>query len=269
MGNKVRALVVTGFGLNCEAETGHALSLAGAAVDKVHLNDLIADPGVLDACGILVLIGGFSFGDHIGAATVFANRLKYRLRDPIERLVANGRLILGICNGFQALVKFGLLPGLDGDFVSRRVTLAANDSGLFRNAWIHLRADPASPCVFTRGIERIDLPVRHGEGKFIPESDDLLRRLRDEHLVPLRYADPADGAPARGFPDNPNGSIDNVAALCDPSGRVFGMMPHPEGFWSPLLHPDWPRRKLRGDLPERGDGLQIFDNAVRFARENL
>ena len=145
MNNGVRALVITGFGLNCESETTHALTLAGAAVEQVHLNDLIAKPAALDACHILVLIGGFSFGDHIGAATVFANRLKYRLRDPVERFVSSGRLILGICNGFQTLVKFGLLPGMDGDSTSRRVTLTANDSGLFRNAWVHLRADPAEP----------------------------------------------------------------------------------------------------------------------------
>ena len=269
MNNGVRSLVITGFGLNCEAETMHALSLAGADADPVHLNDLIAAPTALDRCHILVLIGGFSFGDHIGAATVFANRLKYRLLDPVERFVSSGRLILGICNGFQTLVKFGLLPGLDGNLTSRRVTLTANDSGLFRNAWVHLRTDPASPCVFTRGIERIDLPVRHGEGKFVPESDELLRRMRHQHLIPLRYADPSTGEPTDAFPHNPNGSIDNVAGLCDPTGRVFGMMPHPEGYWSPLLHPDWPRHKLAGDLPQHGEGLRIFDNAVRFARENL
>jgi phosphoribosylformylglycinamidine synthase len=265
----VRAIVITGFGLNCEAETAHALTLVGAGVEQVHLNDLIVDPAALERCHILVLIGGFSFGDHIGAATVFANRLKYRLREPIERFVASGRLILGICNGFQTLVKFGLLPGLDGDLVSRRVTLTANDNGLFRNDWVHLRTDHASPCIFTRGIETIDLPIRHGEGKFVPESDDLLDRLREQHLVPLRYADPATGKPTGAFPHNPNGSVDNVAGICNPTGRVFGMMPHPEGSWSPLLHPDWPRRRLNGDLPERGDGLRVFENAVAFAGKEL
>lgn len=269
MSDEVRALIITGFGLNCEAETAHALRLSGAVVDQVHLNDLIDAPHLLDQYHILALIGGFSFGDHIGAATVFANRLKYRLKEPIHRFVADGRLVVGICNGFQTLVKFGLLPGLDGNYESQRVTLTANTSGVFRNAWVRLHVDSESPCVFTRDLERIELPIRHGEGRFVAESDALLRRLRGEHLVPLRYADPKTGNPTTEFPDNPNGSSDAVAALCDPTGRVFGMMPHPEGSWSPLLHPDWPRRKRNGDLPERGEGLGIFDNAVTFARENL
>ncbi len=269
MAKRVRTLIITGFGLNCERETAHAFRLAGAEPDLVHLNDLIEEPDRLDRCEILCLIGGFSFGDHIGAATVFANRLKYRLEQPLQRFIADGRLILGICNGFQTMVKLGVLPGLDGDYRSRRVTLTSNDSGVFRNAWVDLRADPRSPCIFTRGIERIELPIRHGEGKFVPESDDLLERLRRDRLVPLRYADPRTGEPTGVFPHNPNGSVDAVAGLCDPTGRLFGMMPHPEGFWSPLLHPDWTRRRGREELPEHGEGLRIFENAVRFAAAEL
>jgi len=269
MASEVRVLIITGFGLNCEAESAHAFKLAGGAPELVHLNDLLDGLRSLDEFQILVFIGGFSFGDHIASGRVLANRLKHRLDEPIQRFIADGKLIIGICNGFQTMAKLGILPGLDGDYRSQTVTLTTNDSGVFRDAWIELRVEPESPCIFTRGIERLYLPVRHGEGKFVPLDQKLLERLEDAGLVALRYADPATGEPTSRFPHNPNGSVAAIAGLCDPTGRIFGMMPHPEAHLFPWNHPHYARQAIVGTAPSEGEGLAIFRNAVAFARENL
>lgn len=263
----VRALVVTGVGFNCEAETAHALRLAGAEPEQVHLSDLLARDRELRRYDILALIGGFAFGDHLGAGTVVANRLRYRLGGDLGAFIGEGRLVMAICNGFQAAVKLGILPGFDGDYETRRVTLAQNDSGVFRDAWVTLRADPRSPCIATRGLELLEAPVRHGEGKLYAHDPAILARIERERLVALRYADPATGEPTREFPHNPNGSLLAAAALTDPTGRIFGVMPHPEAHTSPLHHPLWPRRPRGEPLPAEGAGLQIFRNVVEFARE--
>jgi len=265
----VRGLVITGFGMNCEEETAHALRMAGAKPDLVHFNDLLRGEARLLDYHILCFIGGFSFGDHIAAGTVFANKVKYRLRGPILEFVDAGRLVIGICNGFQALAKLGLLPGFEGERFERRVTLAPNDCGTFRNAWITLAANEKSPCVFTRGIRRLDLPIRHGEGKFLVEDHTVDAALEAGGQKVLFYADPRTGRPTEIFPHNPNGSPGGVAGICDPTGRIFGLMPHPEAFLSPWNHPDWPRRRLQGPLPAEGDGVQVFRNAVEFAAERL
>ena len=263
---EVKALVITGYGLNCEAETSFALARAGAAVEQMHLNDLLDRRRSLAEFQLLVLIGGFSFGDHVSAGKVFANRLKYRLREELDGFVAEGKLILGICNGFQTLVKLGMLPGFDGDYRTQRVSLAANDSGVFRDAWVRLRAEPASPCVFTRGLELFDLPVRHGEGKFCAADERVLDRLEAEAQVALRYARPETGEPTEEYPHNPNGSARAVAGICDPTGRIFGLMPHPEGYLSPCNHPLWTRWKAEGRLPQEGAGLALFNNAVNYLK---
>ena len=269
MPSDVRALIITGFGLNCEAETTHAFGLAGAAAEKVHLNDLLDGHRSLDEFHVLAFIGGFSFGDHIASGRVLANRLKHCLDEPIQRFIADGKLVLGICNGFQTMVKLGILPGLDRDYRRQSVTLTQNDSGVFRDAWVHLRVEAETPCVFTRGIERLYLPVRHGEGKFLTLDDKILDRIERERLVACRYADPATGEPSVRFPHNPNGSIAAIAGLCDPTGRIFGLMPHPEAHLFPWNHPHWTRRVIAGDLPAEGEGLVVFRNAVEFARQNL
>jgi len=269
MASDVRALIITGFGLNCEAETAHAFKLAGAVAEKVHLNDLLDGLRSLEEFHILAFIGGFSFGDHIASGRVLANRLKHRLDEPIQRFIAAGKLVIGICNGFQTMVKLGILPGLDGDYRRQSVTLTDNDSGVFRDAWVRLRIEPDAPCVFTRGIQRLDLPVRHGEGKFLALDVKVLERLEHERLVACRYADPDTGQPTVRFPHNPNGSVAAIAGVCDPTGRVFGLMPHPEAYLFPWNHPHWSRRALAGDTPSEGAGLAIFRNAVAFARENL
>jgi len=264
----VRALVITGFGLNCEAETSHAFTMAGARPDRVHLNDLAEQPD-LDPYHVLAFIGGFSFGDHLGAGTVLANRIRCRLWDPVRRFVDQGGLVIGICNGFQTLTRLGLLPLLEPGAFERQVSLTWNDRGVFHDGWVTLRADPRSPSVFLRGIDRIELPVRHGEGKLVCADEGVRDALQRRHLVALQYVDPASGLPADEFPANPNGSEMATAGLCDPSGRILGLMPHPEAFLYPTNHPHWVRQQIEGPLPDHGQGLAIFRNAVEHARREL
>jgi phosphoribosylformylglycinamidine synthase len=258
------ALVITGFGINCNEETDRAFARAGATVRQVHLNDLIADPALLEAHHILAVPGGFSFGDDIASGRIFANRLRYRLGDAIERFVDSGKLVIGICNGFQVLVKMGLLPRTSGG-LKQEVTVTHNDTNRYENRWVHLAVAPNTKCVWLKGIDQLEVPVRHGEGKFIPRDEAQLATFANEGLVALRYIKP-DGAPANGeFPYNPNGATGDVAGICDPTGRVFGLMPHPEAFLDRTNHPRW----TRDDLPEEGQGLALFRNAVTYAATNL
>lgn len=267
----VKVLVLTGYGLNCDNETAFAFEQAGASADRVHINALI-DGGVeLDDYRIMVFIGGFSWGDDHGAGVVQAVRMKTNIGSKILGFIESGKMVLGICNGFQALVNLGLLPGFDGDYTSRSVALTHNDCGNFRDQWVHLAVNPASPCIFTRGIAQAEFPVRHGEGKFFADSDTLARLAAGNQVV-MRYAD-ASGRAARGrFPDNPNGSLDDIAGICDPSGRVFGLMPHPEAYNHWTSHPDWARQKqLAARSGESAAiqmpvGIRIFKNAVDYMR---
>jgi len=257
-----RALILVGFGINCDYETEHAFQLAGAFARRLHLNDLLADKGLLARYHILALPGGFSFGDHIASGRVLANRLRYALGSELISFIADGKLVIGICNGFQVLVKMGLLPGFDVDF-KQTVTLTLNYSGKFEDRWVYLKADSKANCVFSGGIDSLYLPVRHGEGKFMTDNPETLDRLRVNGQVVLRYCSPEGGSPD--YPFNPNGSEDDIAAICDSTGRVFGMMPHPEGYLYRENHPRWTREKL----PSEGLGRQIFRNAVEYVRNNL
>lgn len=260
---QVEALVLTGFGINCDLETAQALTKAGAHARRIHLNDIVADTTILESSHILAVPGGFSFGDDVASGKILANRLRYTLGEPLRRFVSDGKLIIGICNGFQVLVKMGLLPLFDGEF-RQEVTLTHNTSSRFENRWVHLAAAPDTRCVWLQGIDRLMLPVRHGEGKFIPRDEAVLERLRANGQVALRYTRP-DGAPAEGeFPHNPNGATDDIAGICDPSGRIFGLMPHPEAYVDRTNHPQWTRL----DLPEEGAGLQVFRNAVNSIRKS-
>jgi len=260
----VRAIVLTGFGINCDNETQTALKRAGADADRIHLNDIIADVSRLEAYHIFAVPGGFSFGDDIASGKILANRLRYKLGGALKKWIDDGKLMIAICNGFQVLVKMGLLPLFDGRF-AQETTLTHNNSGRFENRWVHLKTDPATKCVWLKDIDGLPLPVRHGEGKFVPKDDDVLRRLEANGQVALRYVKP-DGAPAGGaFPWNPNGSIGDIAGICDPSGRILGMMPHPEAFVERTNHPTW----TRSDLPKEGAGLRLFRNAVEYAKANL
>jgi phosphoribosylformylglycinamidine synthase subunit PurQ / glutaminase len=267
---KIKALVPTGHGINCELETRRALELAGFdGVELVHLNFLARGEIDLATYHIIVFPGGFLDGDDLGSAQACANRIRHSridgrtLFDRLVEFVEHGGLVLGICNGFQLLTRLGLLPGVGLEYGRRVVTLIGNDSGRFEDRWIHLAVDRSSPCVFTRGLERLYLPIRHGEGKIVARDVDFTAGLVEAHLAAVRYAS-ADGAnPTQDYPDNPNGSQQAIAGLCDPSGRVFGLMPHPECFVHRTHHPRWTRE----DLPEDGDGLAIFRNAAAYLRD--
>ncbi|MGD9334244.1 MAG: phosphoribosylformylglycinamidine synthase I [Desulfobacterales bacterium] len=272
--NNVRALVLTGYGLNCDNETAFALTLAGAHAQRVHINALIQGSVNLADFQILVFGGGFSWGDDHGAGVIQAVRMKTNLGDKILEFIEAGNLVIGICNGFQTLVNLGLLPGFDHDYTRRSVALTFNDCGNFRDDWVTLKVVPESPCIFTRGIDRLELPVRHGEGKFYAD-EFTTRRLIEENQVVVRYAKPS-GSPADlKFPFNPNGSIYDIAGICDPSGRIFGLMPHPEAFNHWTNHPDWTRIKetIKRGYGRRqkgpGRGIRIFQNAAEYIRNTL
>jgi phosphoribosylformylglycinamidine synthase I len=261
---KPRALVLTGYGINCDYETAHAFNrpeVGGEGV-RVHLNDLIAAPQMLSDYQILVIPGGFSFGDDIASGKVLAVKLRGRLLELLRDFVGHGRLVLGICNGFQVLVKLGLLPNLQGE-CEQDVTLTFNDSGRFEDRWVYLKVNPASNCVFTTGVDRVYLPVRHGEGKFIPRDASTLATLETQHGIVMRYID-QDGQ-LSGYPWNPNGSVGNIAGICDVTGHIFGLMPHPEAYQHFTNHPRWTREPV----PPEGMGVQIFRNAVNYVNEVL
>lgn len=271
---RVRALILSGYGLNCDYETEHAFRLAGAEPERVHINDLIAGYARLSDFHIMAFIGGFAWADDHGAGVILATKLRHHLGEELLRFVDQGRYVIGICNGFQALVNLGLLPGFATSGFKREVALTYNDSGNFRNEWVRLRIED-SPCVFTKGITRIDLPIRHAQGKFVVHPD-ILARLQEGHQIVLRYAR-EDGRPAKGkFPWNPNGSVDDIAGICNPTGRIFGLMPHPEAFCSMTNHPDWTRMLWKAPVEERealargeGAGVKIFRNVVRSAEKAL
>ncbi len=269
---KVRALVLTGFGLNCDLETAYALELAGAQADRVHINTLIAGEVRLDQYQIMAFGGGFSWGDDHGAGVLQAVRMRTNVGKQLLAFVERKGLVIGICNGFQTLVNLGLLPGFAADYQTRSIALTFNDCGNFRDDWVHLTIDPDSPCVFTRGMETMDLPIRHGEGKFYAETDVIDRLVQNRQVV-LRYADAQGNAAEGRFPLNPNGSLMDIAGVCDPTGRIFGLMPHPEAFNHWTNHPDWTRlaenRRRQGVSPlpaEMTPGIRVFVNAVEHFR---
>ncbi len=258
----VKTLVLAGFGINCEQETKVAFERAGAEATCVHLTDLTENPEAIHAYDILAIPGGFSYGDDVASGKIFANRLRHKVGDALLKFVQDGKLAIGICNGFQVMVKMGILPLFENEF-TQEVTLTHNDSDRFENRWVHLKKDADSPCVWLKDVDLIESPIRHGEGNFIPRDDATLKKLQDSGCVALRYAN-ADGSSAGGeFPANPNGSVDDIAGICDPSGRIFGLMPHPEAFIEATNHPSWTRN---GALAGEGQGLQLFRNAVEFVK---
>ena len=241
-----------GYGINCERESAYAIEKSGGCADIIHINKVLENPKMLEEYNLLMIPGGFSFGDDLGSGKVFGNKMKFRLREPLEEFVKAQKLILGICNGFQVLVKMGLLP--EPDFV-QRVTLTANDSGHFEDRWVILKTNRDAPCIFTKGLDYLLLPVRHGEGKFVVKDDAVLTELKAKNQVVFQYTN-EDGKLA-GYPYNPNGSVENIAGICDKTGRIFGMMPHPEAFNIPENCPYWTKGTVKEPL-----GLRLFKNAV-------
>jgi len=267
---KVKTIVLDGYGLNCGYETQYSFELAGAEAERVHINELIWKRKSLEDYHILAFIGGFSYGDDHGAGVLEASKIKYNTGVSIEDFVNDGKLVIGICNGFQALVNFGLLPGFEKNYNSREVALVSNDIGNFRDDWVSLGVNQNSPCVFTKGIKKIDLPIRHAEGKFYAEKP-VINRLNQNEQIVMRYS--KDIMDRNDFPYNPNGSVEDIAGICDPTGRIFGLMPHPEAYNSFLNYPYWTRiketYKRRGmTIPGEGEGIKIFRNGVEYVEEN-
>lgn len=260
---KVNALVLRAAGINCDYETEYALELAGAATQRVHINQIISDPSIMDSVQILLFPGGFSYGDDVAAGKILANQVRHHLGDVVRKFIDDGKLVLGICNGFQVLVKAGILPGFAANESNDQpLSITHNDSAKFDDRWVYL--EPGTDrCVFINKGQRIYLPMAHGEGKVVTRTPEILEKIKTEGHVAFRYVD-KDGKTGE-FPVNPNGSMDSIAGLTDSTGRVLGLMPHPERFVRRTQHPQWTR------LPEdiEADGMTIFNNAVKYVQENF
>ena len=264
-----QVLVLRAAGINCDEETAHAFRLAGAAVTVVHVGELVRGERQLSDFDALAVPGGFSYGDDLGAGTVLANQLRTRLGGDLHSFVDSGRLVLGICNGFQVLVRLGLLPGIDDDAAA---SLVVNQSGKYEDRWVHLRVD-GERCPFLDGAREsgvIRLPVAHREGRFVVRDEATLERLASQGQIALRYSE-ASGEPTADYPANPNGSTGAIAGVTNPAGNVLGLMPHPERFLRFLHDPAWTRRVRSGGLPEdevtAGDGFSLFASAVQYLRD--
>jgi len=254
MVGKTKALVLSGYGINCPTETKYAIDSVGGNATIHHINELLDKPAMLEEYNFFVIPGGFSFGDDISSGKVLANKIRYGFGDQLLEFIKSGKLVLGICNGFQALVKMGLLPWPDFE---QRVTITYNESGKFEDRWAYLKINQNSPCIFTKEIEEMVLPIRHGEGRFIPATKEVLDKLVNENLHVMQYVD-AKGNLA-GYPANPNGAVMNIAGICDPSGQIFGLMPHPEAYNHRTNHPCW-----SSGVGTTGQGLSVFRNAVTY-----
>ncbi len=264
-----KVIVLRTAGTNCDEETAFAFKDFGAAVDLVHINRLFHGEAQLRDYHIMVLPGGFTYGDDIAAGRILANELTKRLGADICQFIGDGKLILSICNGFQVLVRCGILPGpltdeeSNAHDSSQKVTLTFNDSGKFEDRWTHLRLSGRS--VWTEGLDDIIyIPVAHAQGKFVARDDDVLKRLQQNGQIVFRYCD-KDGRPSA-YPGNPNGSVDDIAGITDKTGRILGLMPHPERHFLFTQHPFWTRLHKNG---RRGHGAKIFENGINYVKRNL
>jgi phosphoribosylformylglycinamidine synthase subunit PurQ / glutaminase len=267
---KVKALVITGFGINCEEEMAAAYRLAGAEAEIVHLNDIFSEKNSIHDYDIMNFPGGFSFGDDLGSGKVLSNKMKFKklnsgklFFNDIKDFLKEGKFVFGVCNGFQFLVKMGLLPNIGNDF-DQQVTLTGNNSGRYEDRWVHIKVNENSKTPFLKGIEKLYVPVRHGEGKMIIKSEGMKELIIEKNLNCLTYCD-ENGNETAEYPLNPNGSDLNCAGLTSETGRVFGLMPHPEAFLSLYNHPNWAQLKRENpEISEDGEGLQIFRNIVEY-----
>jgi phosphoribosylformylglycinamidine synthase len=297
---KPKTLILRTAGTNCDVETAYAFELAGARAERVHINEVLSRPARLGEYQMLAIPGGFSYGDDIAAGRIFANQIVHHLRDAVREFIDAGKPVIGVCNGFQVLVKTDLLPGNLAGRGGQNCTLAHNDCGRFIDRWITLKS-ASRRCIWTQGLGIggddendttragagdaqtpfiaeggspglpagvIELPIAHGEGKFVPADEAVRAALWENDQVALVYTRP-DGSPAKGqFPHNPNGSMDDIAGVCDASGLVLGLMPHPERFVTSLQHPAWTRRAIEtGSATGDGAGIKLFRNAVRHVHQ--
>ena len=261
-----RVLILRAPGTNCDQETEFAFETCGGEPHRLHINRLLENPRLCVEFQILCIPGGFSYGDDLAAGRIFGSQIRAHLADTLGEFKAAGKLILGICNGFQVLAKSGILlddePCAETGLAGPPATLTLNDSGRFEDRWVRLRAT-SSKCVFFAGIDSMYLPVAHAEGKFVPRNEQVLARLRTGDQIALVYQTLDSGGDAGGkYPDNPNGAVADIAAVCDETGRVCGLMPHPERHIDPTQHPRW----TRGEAGREGDGLRVFRNAVGYFR---
>lgn len=256
-----RVLVLRAPGTNCDHETAYAFEQAGAVAELVHINRLLENPSIAERFQILCVPGGFSYGDDVAAGRILGNQIRHHLRDMCAEFKQAQKLILGICNGFQVLIKSGVL--LEDDSLGPIATLGWNDTGRYEDRWVNL-AVHGDRCVFLKGIQSMYVPVAHAEGKFMARDAAMLDRLDQQGQLVLRYTGPGAGADGQvPFPHNPNGSRRNVAGVCDSTGRVLGLMPHPERHIDPTQHPRW----TRGEGQPHGAGLAMFQNAVNYFRD--
>ncbi len=263
----VKAILLTGYGINCEEETAFAFKKAGAETEIIHVNDLIANPKKLLEAQIFAFPGGFSYGDDTGSGNALANKIRNNLWNELVEFIEAEKLIIGICNGFQVITNLGILPGIENKQAKRTVALSHNNSARYECRWVGLKSF-SKKCVFTKDIDLISMPVAHGEGKFTA-SDETLKQLNESDQIVLRYVN-ANGKPAKGaFPQNPNGSLEDIAGICSKDGRILGMMPHPERNIFFTQQDNWTLQKeaLKRSgkkIPEESAGMKIFRNAVKY-----
>jgi len=262
--NNVKAIVLRAAGINCDLETQNTFEMAGATADRVHINRIIEDKSLLDGYQILVVPGGFSYGDDVAAGKILANQIKHHLYEQVRKFIDAGKLVLGICNGFQVLVKAGILPG-DGQ---QSLTITYNDSNKYEDRWVYLKPQ-TDRCVFIEKGRQIYLPVAHGEGKIVTKDSATLEKLQSGGFVAFKYVD--ENGNEGGYPVNPNGSMASIAGLTDSTGRVLGLMPHPERHVRHTQHPRWTRLQAQDTRhkAQDADGMTIFTNAVKYASQNL
>ncbi len=269
----VKSLILTGFGINCETETGAAYKNAGAEVTIIHFNELMNGTYNLHDFDILNFPGGFSFGDDIASGKVMSNKVKYKKMqngntfiDEIRKFIDNGKFILGICNGFQILVQLGLLPNINRNF-EPETALVANNSNKYEDRWVYCKINPDTKTPFLKNIDLLPVPVRHGEGKLIIKDEKTRNKILENNLIALQYAD-KNGNITDEYPANPNGSELAIAGLTDTTGQIFGLMPHPEAYLSFYNNPQWAKMKREGNKPERQfTGQAVFDNIVNELKE--
>lgn len=255
--NKLNAAILYGYGINTDYESKYAVELAGGFAQRVHISELVQDPKKLEDYNVLAFAGGFAHGDDLGSGKIVANIFRHKLKDAVLDFVHEGKLVIGICNGFQMIIKMGLVPYADFE---QRATLMANDSGKFEDRWVFLKMNQKSPCVFTKGIDSMMLPIRHGEGKLVADSA-ILNDMMSKNLIVAQYVNEKNEFAA--YPYNPNGSLLNIAGICNPQGTVYGMMPHPEAYNSMVNNPYWTHVK-DGIKDWKGAGIKIFENASNY-----
>ncbi|MBE6426181.1 MAG: phosphoribosylformylglycinamidine synthase subunit PurQ [Thermoguttaceae bacterium] len=265
---KPNVLILRAPGTNCDLETAYAFEKAGAATERIHVNRLLEDPSLFEKFQILCFPGGFSYGDDISSGRILSSQLLHNLSDQLQKFRDAGKLVLGICNGFQILIKTGLLIPVDGEPLA---TLAWNNCQRFQDRWVELKTHANCKNVFLKGIDRLYIPAAHAEGRFVVKDAETLKKFEENGQIALQYApldfskfEEAAKYDANGilqYPDNPNGAVANIAGLGDETGRVLGLMPHPERHIDPTQHPRWTRRDVQ---PEEGEGLQMFRNAVEY-----